>query len=147
MSRVVRSYRSPYDQQTLFAVAADIESYPAFLPNCVDTRIVERHDNRLLVDNHFRWGVIEKCFKTRARLQSPTLIEVESVDAFPVRFSLCWHFTPLEVGTAVRFEMEISVAAPGAGILLNRVIRRQSEDVERAFLRRVAEKAGTGSDN
>ena len=141
MTRVVRNYRSPHDQRTLFAVAADIESYPAFLPNCVDARIVQQNGGHLLVDNHFRWGVIDKRFKTRARLESPDYIEVESVDAFPVKFSLRWQFKPLDRETEVRFEMDISVAAPGAGILLNRIIRRQAEDVERAFLRRVAEKA------
>ena len=144
MSRVERCYRSPYDQQMLFAVAADIESYPAFLPNCVDARILQRSDDRLLVENHFRWGVIDKRFRTRARLESPDFIEVESIDAFPVSFSLRWHFKHLENETEIRFMMDISVAAPGAGILLDRLIRRQAEDVERAFLMRVAEKAVDG---
>ena len=137
MTQIVRRRLVPWDQETLFQVAADIESYPEFIPNCQATRIIDRSEETLLVQNHFRWGLLSKRFLSRAVIKKPQSIEVVSVDAFPLKFLLRWSFEPAESGTEVVFEMELDMPGTGLSQLLAGALEDKVQMIESAYLRRV----------
>jgi len=88
----------------LFSVAADIESYPAFIPWCRSARIVERGEDVWRVENHFGAGPVDVSFTTLARPSGPDLLEITSTDG-PFRdFRLTWRFSDLEGGGGARAE-------------------------------------------
>jgi len=122
----------------LFAVAADIEAYPEFLPGCVATRIRERKGNVWLVDNVFRWGPLPIRFRTRATLDAPHAIDIKSIDSALIDLSLSWRFHQHKDATEVTFEMTLNLPGPKLG-LFEQALRQQAEAIERAFLKRAAQ--------
>ena len=98
-----------YSAEQLFALAADIESYPNFMPGCVATRVVERRaDGTWLVDNVFGFGPLRPRFRSTARPQAPERLEIVSQDGPWKRFAMTWTFTPEGDGCAVDLEVEVA---------------------------------------
>lgn len=107
-----------FDRRTpdeLFAIAADIESYPSFVPWCIATRIRERQPAHWLVDNLFGRGPIRIHFATRADFAPPERLDIESSDRPFEHFRLEWRFTPrqpagtrAEVGFDMAFRSELA---------------------------------------
>ncbi|HEY9081510.1 type II toxin-antitoxin system RatA family toxin [Magnetovibrio sp.] len=122
----------------LFAVAANIEAYPEFVPNCVATRIRQRTDDTWLVDNVFRWGPVPIRFRTRATMRPPREIDIRSIDSVLIDLSLKWRFVAYDGGTEVTFEMALDLPGPKLG-LMEQSLRKQAEAFERAFLARAAQ--------
>ncbi len=122
----------------LFAVAANIEAYPEFIPGCVATRIRDRKDNIWLVDNVFRWGPVPIRFRTRATLDAPHAIDIKSIDSVLIDLSLSWRFNKQEAGTEVTFEMTLNLPGPKLDFF-EQTMRQHAETIERAFLKRVAQ--------
>ncbi|MBF0325142.1 MAG: type II toxin-antitoxin system RatA family toxin [Alphaproteobacteria bacterium] len=84
----------------LYAIAADIEAYPTFIPWCRAARIVERADGIWRVENHFGAGPVDVTFTSLARPAPPDRLEITSTDG-PFRdFRLAWRFAPIETGGA-----------------------------------------------
>jgi coenzyme Q-binding protein COQ10 len=102
-----------YTPEQLFALAADIESYPRFVPWCVATRIAERHADHWRCDNVFGKGPIRLRFHTRASFDPPHSILITGEDGPFHRFELRWRFVPisggcrLEVGFTMQFRSEL----------------------------------------
>ena len=98
-----------YSVEQLFALAADIGSYPAFMPGCGATRVLERRaDGTWLVDNVFGFGPLRQRFRSVARPQPPERLEILSQDGPWRRFAMVWTFTPEGAGCAVDVEVEVA---------------------------------------
>src|ERR1700728_4867829 len=66
----------PYTQEQLFALVADIERYPEFLPWCVGARIKERQANLVVADLIIGFKVFRERFTSRVVLDPPRKIDV-----------------------------------------------------------------------
>ena len=84
-----------HDAEQLFALAADIESYPRFLPWCRSARILSRRDQAWEVDNVFGAGPVLAHFRSHAVFDRPHLLEITASEAPFRRFRLSWRFEPL----------------------------------------------------
>ncbi|MEG3619521.1 SRPBCC family protein [Magnetovibrio sp. PR-2] len=135
--------RVPYRPEQLFEVAADIKDYPRFLKNCVATRIVKQDGDVLWVDNVFRWGLFPFRFRTRAVLNQPHRIDIETVDVETPSFRLSWAFWPKGALTEVQFTMAVDVALPILGHMVSDSVRTEAEVIEKAFLRQVEQRYKT----
>lgn len=113
MSEYTATVQLPYRCEQLFALAADIESYPAFVPGYVSARILERSPERLLVEQ--RVGVVGHGFRflSRAFLQPPHGLRI-TVDKGPMAgLRIDWHFAPVAgLGCRVRFSAQLRVRNP-----------------------------------
>jgi coenzyme Q-binding protein COQ10 len=100
-----------YTCQQLFDLAADIESYPSFLPFCRAARILQTHalengGTKLIVDNVFGWQGIRTRFRTETTLSPLTKIEVISKEHPFERLEIFWRFKEVAPDTcAVTFEI------------------------------------------
>lgn len=84
----------PYTQDQLFDLAADVESYPDFVPWLVAARIWKREGNVYYTDQVIRFALVRKRFGSKTILQRPERIDVTSTDG-PVRnLHLTWLFDP-----------------------------------------------------
>ena len=139
MEPVVIQRLCSFTPAQLYRVAADIERYPEFLPNCTATRIRERKGDEWLVDNVFRWGPVPLKFQTRAKMTPPRAIDIRSINALGLNFVLGWRFEDAVDGTHVIFEMELDL--PGAYLesLAHRALATQAQNIVDAFLKRTAE--------
>jgi len=140
MEPIIIRRTTGFTPSELFAVAADIEAYPEFLPNCVATRVTARDGNMQLVDNVFRWGPLPISFRTHATFDPPHSIDIRSVDSLLIGLALRWRFDACDGGTDVTFEMDLKLPVPGLDGLLANTARAQAQETEQAFLRRVSQR-------
>ncbi|MEN8207581.1 MAG: type II toxin-antitoxin system RatA family toxin [Pseudomonadota bacterium] len=90
--------RLPYSCEQLFDLAADVESYPEFLPGWVDARILERNGNHLRVEQRLGLKLLPLPFVTTAVLDRPQKVSIHSSDG-PFRFlQIEWRFEPAGPG-------------------------------------------------
>ncbi|MBL4614770.1 MAG: hypothetical protein JKY27_07850 [Magnetovibrio sp.] len=136
MSPVTIRRTVDFSPDELFEVAANIEAYPKFLPHCVATRVTQRKEGVWLVDNVFSWGPFPIKFRTRAELDAPHGLNIQTIDSLLIDLSLSWRFRALEEGTNIMFEMNLTLPSKGLSRLITPSLRHQVEETERAFLRR-----------
>lgn len=86
----------PHPAAQVFDLVADVERYPEFLPGWQSARIVDRRGNVLTVEQTLGgWG-FGWHFNTRATLERPTCIHIES-DEHPFEsLSEFWRFQQLD---------------------------------------------------
>jgi coenzyme Q-binding protein COQ10 len=126
--------------EQMFALAADIESYPAFIPACRRARILARDGDVWLVDNHFGAGPIDAGFHTRAELTAPTLLVISSEEAPFRHFRLEWRFEPLAGGGCrVVAAYDLALRSP----LLHSLARMAMPEGSRKIIRRFQERAAS----
>lgn len=58
----------PYSAAEMFALVADVERYPDFIPWCVALRVVEREEKALLADMVVAYRVFRERFRSRVTL-------------------------------------------------------------------------------
>lgn len=80
--------------EDLYAIAADFEAYPHFLPLCLAMRIRKRDANRLHVDNRFGLGPARANFRTVAEFDPPNGIDIRSTDHPFQSLTITWRFDP-----------------------------------------------------
>ena len=89
------SKRLPYTCAQLFALVADVESYPAFLPGWSSVRILRSDESQLEVEQHLQMGPIDLSFHSTTRLEDCSRILITSKDSPFRNMVIDWHFTPL----------------------------------------------------
>ena len=123
--------------EQLFAVAADVESYPRFLPWCRLTRIHKRDGNLLEVDNVFGAGPMQIRFRSHATLNPPHGLDISARDGPFRHFHLGWRFAPLATGGCrVEAEYRMELRSP----LLQSLARLSLPDMERKVIQRFKER-------
>jgi coenzyme Q-binding protein COQ10 len=85
----------PFSCGVAFDLAADIESYPSFLPGWISAHIQRREANVCWVDQVVGLGPIRLQFSSQAVLHRPERIEVTSTQAPFRQFNLTWLFEAL----------------------------------------------------
>lgn len=113
-----------YTCEQLFELAADVESYPAYLPGWTDVRIIERSGKQLLVRQQLGLRLLRQPFLARAELDRPRCIRVSSNDG-PFRdLAIEWRFEPATAGQCrvslnFSFSLQSSWLEPMAGLLFD----------------------------
>jgi coenzyme Q-binding protein COQ10 len=133
-SATTRHFSRVYPQfrpQDLYALASDIESYPAYVPLCRRTRIIARRDRELTVENVFGLGPIGEKFVSEARLDPPHNLIICSRDGLWRRFLLNWRFDPAGKGCRLSFDLTFEFASA----FLNRLAPFAAPEFERRVLR------------
>jgi coenzyme Q-binding protein COQ10 len=85
----------PYTCSQWFALVADIERYPAFLPGWDSVRILHSGDSKLQVEQRLRLGPLELQFESTAELQHCNRILITSNDPLFREMTIDWRFKPL----------------------------------------------------
>src|SRR5437762_3221885 len=96
----------PYTAEQMYAVVADIERYPEFLPWCVKVRIGKREregDGEFVTaEMAIAFGALSERYVSRVRLDARALtIEARHVEGPFKRLVTRWRFVPLNTGSEV----------------------------------------------
>jgi coenzyme Q-binding protein COQ10 len=118
----------PYPPEKLFALVADIERYPEFLPWCVGARILRREDNVLYADLMIGFKMIRETFTSRVTLSAPDRIDV-AYQKGPFRhLTNHWIFRREGEGCVIDFfidfEFHSRLLQKMIGPLFNEAVRR-----------------------
>ncbi|KAF0224275.1 MAG: oligoketide cyclase/lipid transport [Rhodospirillaceae bacterium] len=117
----------------LFDIAADIESYPRFIPWCRAARVVDRDGDTTTVENHFGAGPVDLRFITRAVAQAPEHLIITGDDGPFKAFRLEWTFSDGHV----KAQYEITLASP----LLQGLAAFAMPEVERRIVSQFRQRA------
>ena len=124
----------PFSCEQAFDLAADIESYPGFLPGWISARILKRESNVCWVDQVVGFVSIQLPFTSRAVLHRPDRIDVVSTQAPFRQFSLTWLFEAVPPkGCRVSVLAQIETQSRLIQHLVDRMVPSAVEDTVAAF--------------
>lgn len=98
MATVERSLLVPYSGEQMYALVADLESYPSFLPSCRGARILKRDADRVCGQVDLDFKGIRQSFSTCNRMVPNQRIEMELLDGPFSHLSGGWRFQDLGRG-------------------------------------------------
>ena len=133
----------PYTQEQLFALVADIERYPEFLPWCIGARIRERQPQLIVADLIIGFKMFRERFTSRVVLDPPRKIDVAYAEG-PFRYlNNHWIFERVPEGCRidffVDFEFKSRLMQRVIEVLFGEAVRRMVG----AFEKRARELYGT----
>jgi coenzyme Q-binding protein COQ10 len=120
--------RLPYRPDQMFALVADIERYPEFLPWCVGARIRRREGDTVHADLVIGFKMFRERFTSKVVLSAPGRIDVEYAEG-PFRYLRNhWAFTPTEEGCEVDFYVDFEfrnlVLQKVIGVVFTEAVKR-----------------------
>ena len=135
-----------YSADQMFALVADVERYPEFLPWCVGLRIIEEDKNAgtLTADMIVAYKVFRERFRSRVQLDPESKrIEADYVDGPFRNLENRWRFTDKPEGGSVidfeiAFEFKNFLLQATAQAVFDKAFSRMSE----AFVKRADEVYG-----
>ena len=134
--------RVRHSPEQMFALVADVETYPQFLPLC-EGLVVRRRTPRegggevLLADMTVGYKAIRETFTSRVTLDPDNLkILVEYVDG-PFRYlENRWTFKPHEAGCEIGFFISYEFASRMLGLLMGAMFDKAFRKFAEAFEKR-----------
>lgn len=152
MTVVERSALVPFSPAQMFALVADVNSYPQFLPWCRSAVVHETEGNTQRASLDLAKGPLHKSFTTRNHLKPHESIRIELVEGPFRRLNGVWQFEAMgqdgcKVSLNLRFEFTSRLVAATLGPVFNEI----AGTMVHAFCRRAAEVypdyVGTPRDN
>ena len=116
---------SDFTPEQMFALVADVPSYPEFVPYCVgarvqETRMLDNGHQIMLADLRVVYKMIRETYTSEVDLDPQNLtIFVAQQDGPFRRLENRWQFEPREGGCFIKFYLDFDFRAP----LLRRVIQ------------------------
>lgn len=129
----------PYSRQQMFNLVLDVESYPAFVPHMLASRIERRIGNTVQVEMLLGFGPLRRRIRSSAILSPPRQIEIFSHDP-PLRgFHLRWTFEPAgSSASVIELRAEFEVRSPWLQRFLAPYFKAEVAAMTNAFERRAA---------
>jgi len=131
----------PYTAEQMYAVVADIERYPEFLPWCsrLVVRSREQHGDVEIVtaEMFIAYGALRQRYVSGVRMNAGArTIEARHIEGPFQRLDTRWRFVPLATGSEVHFLIDFAfkslVLSAVAGVAFGFVAAKMAE----AFVRR-----------
>ena len=136
MKSIARSAIVEHAAAQMYALVDDIESYPRFLPWCLEARVQEsgaRKRATLTVGV----GGIRQTFTTENENQPGRAIDMRLVEGPFRQFSAAWRFTPLgEHACQIEYSMRYQFASRTLAKLLEPLFSQIADTMVDAFTRR-----------
>lgn len=125
----------PYTPEQMYALVAEVERYPEFLPWCLGTRIRRREGNVLFADLIIGFKMVRERFTSRVELnEAGRRIDVQYTDGPFQYLNNHWIFDPHEQGCCVDFyvdfEFRSKMLQKIMGMLFNEAVRRMVQAFE-----------------
>lgn len=119
MREVHRSAIVPYPAPAMYALVADLESYPQFLPGCSGSAVLERGADSVLASLSLSKGPFQASFTTRNVLEPPRRMTMELVDGPFSSLHGEWMLVPLgEHGCRIELRVNFEFASSTRDLLL-----------------------------
>ena len=136
MKEIARSAIVEHSTAQMYALVDDIETYPRFLPWCVDAR-VEPGSSPKRATLTVGVGGIRQSFTTANENQPARAIHMRLVRGPFREFSAAWRFTPLaEQACEIEFRMRYEFASRALAKLLEPLFNQIADTMVDAFTRR-----------
>ncbi len=143
MKRISRSAIVEHSAAQMYALVQDIESYPRFLPWCLEAHVVERTPSTTVARLTAGWHGLRQSFTTENEDHPDQGLHLRLVEGPFKRFGASWRFSSLK-GHACRIEyhMEYEFESRVLAKLLEPLFDRIADTMVDAFVRRADEVYG-----
>lgn len=140
MPRFETTRRVAFTAEEMFAVVADVERYPQFLPMCEGLRVRSRQEEAgvttLVATMSIGYKAIRENFTTRAVLQpnaAPMRIDVSYLDGPFHHLDNRWRFVPRETGSDIHFWIDYEFRSAMLGLVMGAVFDKAFRKFAEAF--------------
>jgi len=134
---VDRSVIVPYTPQEMFALVADVEAYPEFLPGCRSASIRSVSECELVATLTLALGKVSSTFTTRNALDPPRTMGLELVEGPFDRLHGGWKFEALgERGCRMSLQLQFAFSNPARDLLLGSIFESTCNMLVKAFVSR-----------
>jgi ribosome-associated toxin RatA of RatAB toxin-antitoxin module len=137
MRKVSRSALIPYTVNEMYSLAADVESYPEFLPGCSAAVIHSREGELVEATLELSKGGISKRFRTRNTLRENRSIDIELVGGPFSHLAGGWRFSELgEAGCKVSLDLDFEFRSRANDLIFGAYLVDSCNSLVDAFTRR-----------
>ena len=139
MVTVRKSALVPYSTGDMYALVADVERYPEFLPWCRSSSLSDNPDGSVKATIEMAKGPLHRSFTTRNRLVPDERIEIHLVDGPFRRLDGTWRFEPRgEHGCRVALDLEFDFSSRLLRAVVGPVFNEIANTMVDAFCRRAS---------
>ena len=129
MPSIRESKELPYSADRMFALVADVKSYPQFLPWVVATRVRSDDGTVMIADMMVGFKALREKFTSRVTRNAPHDIKVEYIEGPLSHLENLWHFEPTgpdscRIDFSVDFAFKNPIFEALAGTYLDRAFRK-----------------------
>jgi ribosome-associated toxin RatA of RatAB toxin-antitoxin module len=137
MRQVDRTALVPYTPEQMFALVADIERYPQFVPSVVSAKVLQQDERGIIGQLEMERSGVRERFTTRNVLEPPARMSLALVDG-PFRLlDGLWTFDALgDKGAKIRLTIRFEFANPLTAMLLSRTFEKSCIEMVDAFVAR-----------
>lgn len=120
----------PYTPAQMYALVADVERYPEFLPWCLDCRIKSKQRNVIMADLTVGYKIVRETFTSEVKLNERSRkIDVRYIKGPFKYLNNHWEFHPVskgmcEVDFYIDFEFGSGLLQAMMGVFFNEAVRR-----------------------
>lgn len=130
--------RVPFTAEQMFAVVADVERYPEFVPLCeqlvVKTREVGSTHTTLTASMSVGYHAIRETFTSRVTLRPERKeIDVAKIDGPFARLTNRWRFRDVPGGSEIHFHIDYAFASRVLSLLMGAVFDKAVRKYTEAF--------------
>ena len=143
LQTVSRSALVPYAASEMYALVADVEKYPGFLPWCRDARVREPGEDTVEASLEIGRGPIRKSFTTRNTMVPDSRIDIGLVDGPFKHLQGRWEFMTLDgAGSRIALNLEFELSNALLRRTLGPVFSEIANTMVDAFCRRAKQLYG-----
>ncbi len=143
ITKVRKSALVPYRAEAMYALVADVERYPSFLPWCRGATTRDSGENLVDARLEVARGPLHQHFTTRNTMRYPEAIELRLLEGPFRRLEGCWRFVPIgDQGCRVSLDLEFEFSNALLRRLLNPLFSEMANSLLNAFCHRAREVYG-----
>jgi len=140
---VDRSALVQYSNDEMFALVADINAYPKFLPWCSDAAVLSQQQDEVSARIDFSVGGISKSFTTRNHHQPGSEISMQLLDGPFSELQGRWRFEPLgDDGSKISLHLEYDFSSRMVSLAVGPVFNKIANSLVDAFQQRAVDVYG-----
>ncbi len=137
MRQYQETRHSPYLPAQLFALVADVERYPEFLPWCKAARVFNHSEGRITAELVISFAHITERYTSEIILDPPHTIEVTQLRGPFTHLRTLWRFHPAENGgTHIELLLEYRFKAKWLEALIGALFSKAAQKMAGAFTKR-----------
>lgn len=137
MKQVVRSALVPFSAEQMFNLVNDVPNYPAFLPGCSGSKVLESSSDKMVASVDVSKAGIRKTFTTSNTLAINESILMELVDGPFKSLRGGWYFTVLdEHACKVELKLEFEFSSKMVELAFGKVFHELTSNMVNAFTKR-----------
>ena len=128
--------RVPHAPERMFALVADLEDYPRFIPNCsaMSVRPAGEPDT-VLAEMTIRFGPITQSYLSRVTLDREGMaIRAVAQRGLFRHLDSTWRFEPEGEGTLIRFDIDFKIANPLIAAVAEPAFGQKQDEIMNAFV-------------